>query len=100
MLLSEAIDATVDTPIVDDCSDLKVLRQLRAVVVPIEPFREDLVSHLDRLQVHLELLCQLHLGHIAPSFSSVLLPLLQTLLQVKFGTVEGFDLLGVGCHFA
>ena len=89
----------MDAPIVNYGSNLEILGQLVRIVVPIKSFRENLVSHLDRLQVVFDLLSQFLLLHVAPLFSRVRLPFLLPLFCVQFCTIHRLDLLCVDGNF-
>ena len=52
--------------IIDNCTNLEILRQFLAIVVLIEALWEDLVPHLDSLEIHFKLLGQLNFWHISP----------------------------------
>ena len=93
LFLREAAHTTVDPPIVNNCPDLEVLGQLVTVVGLVEVLWEDLVPHLDGLEVHLELLCQLHFLHGPPLLASIRLSLLLTLLLLEFHVVKRLNLL-------
>ena len=91
ILLSQSVDATSHTAIINNCADLEVLGQLVTVISPVEALREDLVSHLNGFQIHLELFSHFDFGHVTPGLASILLTLLLPFLLVELVTIDGFD---------
>ena len=90
----------MDAAIINHSADLEVLRQLGAVIASVETLREDLVSHLDGFEVHLQLISQLDLRHVPPLLTCIGVSLLLTRLLVQLARVERLDLLGISCDCA
>ena len=89
----------MNAPIVNDGSNLEILRQLVRIIIPIKTFWENLVSHLNRLQVIFDFLSQFLLLHVAPLFSRVWLSFFLALFCVQFRTIHRLYLLCVDSNF-